>query len=117
MNIEEIRDFCLAQKATTESFPFDKNTLVFKVLNKMFLLVDVEDTTFFNVKCKPDYALELREKHPAVQPGYHMNKKTWNSVYLDSSLSNDFLKELIIHSYNEVILSFDKKTKTQYESV
>lgn len=80
MNIEELREYCISKKDVTESFPFDETTLVFKVRGKMFALTDLEGELSINLKCDPDLAIELREKYPAVQPGYHMNKKHWNTI-------------------------------------
>ena len=103
MDIETLREYCLAKKAVTESFPFGEDTLVFKVLNKMFLLVSLSANPLqFNVKCDPDKAIELREQYDTVQPGYHMNKKHWNTVIADGTLSKKQIIELVDHSYNLV---------------
>ena len=109
MDIETLREYCLAKKAVTESFPFGEDTLVFKVLNKMFLLVSLSANPLqFNAKCDPDKAIELREQYDTVQPGYHMNKKHWNTVIAGGSLSNALLKEMIDDSYKLVVLSLPK---------
>jgi predicted DNA-binding protein (MmcQ/YjbR family) len=116
MNIEELRDFCLSFPHTTESFPFDEETLVFKVAGKMFLLTSVTKYQSFNVKCNPEEAIELRERHEAIQPGYHMSKIHWNTIVLDGSLSNSFLKEQIQNSYDLVYQSLTKKLRNELEN-
>lgn len=109
MNIEELREYCLLKKGVTESFPFDEDTLVFKVIDKAFLLTGIsEKPVAFNVKCDPEKAIALREKHPCVVPGYHMNKKHWNTVVADGSVSEKLLKEWIDHSYDEVVKGLAK---------
>ncbi|AHF16161.1 MmcQ/YjbR family DNA-binding protein [Niabella soli] len=103
MNIEDIREYCLQQKGVEESFPFGPETLVFKVSGKIFLLMGLGgDPLQFNVKCDPDKALELRETYTAVQPGYHMNKKHWNTIIVDGTVSNKLLREWISDSYKLV---------------
>jgi predicted DNA-binding protein (MmcQ/YjbR family) len=101
MNIEELRDYVLQKPSVTEGFPFGEDTLVFKVQEKIFLLTGLEsDPLQFNVKCNPDRAIELREEYPeSVLPGYHMNKKHWNTVIVDGVLSSKQLKEMIDYSY------------------
>lgn len=111
MNIEEYRDYCLAKKSVTECFPFDANTLVFKVTRKMFALSDLRPPFKVNLKCDPERALELRELYPCVQPGYHMNKQLWNTIEIDGSLSDDFLQELIDHSYDLIVASLPKSKR------
>lgn len=108
MNLEGIRDYCLQKKGVTESFPFDEDTLVFKVMGKIFLLLNLSDAHSMNLKCDPDWALELREKHLEVQPGYHMNKRHWNTVALHGLLSTQQLTELIDHSYALVVAKLSK---------
>ena len=101
MNIEELRDFVLTFENVEESFPFGEDTLVFKTNNKIFLLVSLSAVPLqFNVKCNPEYAIELREKYPAILPGYHMNKKHWNTIIIDGTLSNTQLREFIAGSYS-----------------
>lgn len=113
MNIEEYREYCISKKGVTEDFPFDKNTLVFKVLGKMFSLADIDLFESINVKCEPEKAVELREKHPAVIPGYHMSKKHWNTLILDNSISDKLLFQWIDDSYNLVVSGLTKTQKTQ----
>jgi predicted DNA-binding protein (MmcQ/YjbR family) len=108
MNIEEFREYCLAKKGVTECFPFDENTLVFKVMGKMFALTDLVDAFSLNLKCDPEKALELRERYSCVTPGYHMNKKMWNTVMMDDSISDTLLKQWIDHSYEEVVKKLTK---------
>jgi len=104
MNIETLREYALQKPAVTEGFPFGEDTLVFKVNGKVFLLAGLDHAPLqFNVKCDPDKAIELREAYPqAVLPGYHMNKKHWNTVVVDGSLSGKQLKEMVDESYNLV---------------
>lgn len=111
MNIEELRDYCLNKPGTTEGLPFGEQTLVFKVADKIFLLIGLDDASSFNVKCDPDRAIELREQYSEVIPGYHMNKKHWNTVYLNGALKPAFLCELIDHSYKLVVDSLPKSRR------
>jgi len=110
MNAEEIRAYCIEKKGVSESFPFDNETLVFKVLDKMFLLMSLEQQPVsMNVKCDPEHALYLRERYPGnVLPGYHMNKAHWNTVIADQHLSSDLLKGFIDDSYTLVVKSLPK---------
>ncbi|WP_407524428.1 MmcQ/YjbR family DNA-binding protein [Lacibacter sp. MH-610] len=103
MNIETIRDYCLNKVGAEETLPFGPDVLVYKVNNKAFLLLPLDaDTLRFNVKCDPELALELREQYEAVQPGYHMNKKHWNTIFVDGSIPSALVKEWIDHSYELV---------------
>ena len=112
MNIETLREYCLSKKAVTEDFPFGEDTLVFMVLNKIFLLVSLSSNPLqFNAKCDPDKAIELRDQYDVVQPGYHMNKKHWNTIIMNGSLSNAQLKEMIDDSYNLIVQSLPKKER------
>ena len=113
MNIEELRSFCLSLPHTTEGFPFDHDTLVFKVAGKMFCLASLQEADRINLKCDPELALQLREQYPFVLPGYHMNKKMWNTVILDGSVSRKTLEEWIMHSYNQVVSGLPKKTQKE----
>jgi len=100
MNIEELRDYILTLKNVEESFPFGEDTLVFKTNNKIFLLVSLSSSPLqFNVKCDPGKAVELREQYSSILPGYHMNKKHWNTIIIDGSLNNSQLKDFIKNSY------------------
>ena len=111
MNIEEFRNFCMAKPGVTEGFPFDETVLVFKVMNKMFALTDIDLFESANLKCDPDRAEELREKYADIKPGYHMNKKHWNTVMMDGSVSDQLIYELIDHSYELVVEGLPKKVK------
>jgi predicted DNA-binding protein (MmcQ/YjbR family) len=112
MDIETIREYCLAKTGVEESFPFGETTLVFKVRGKIFLLAGLENPVLqFNVKCDPEKAIEWRERFAAVQPGYHMNKKLWNTVIVDGSISGRILREMIDDSYRLVVLSLPKKAQ------
>ena len=113
MNVEEIRNICIAKKASEESFPFDKETLVFKVMGKMFALMSLNKTGSINLKCDPDKSIELRERYAEVIPGFHMNKKHWNTVNYIETLPNTLVVELINHSYDLVVSSLTKKQKQQ----
>ncbi|MDX1278419.1 MmcQ/YjbR family DNA-binding protein [Oceanihabitans sediminis] len=116
MNIEQLREYCLHKKGVTEHFPFDETTLVFKVLDKMFLLTSLkaweEGIQSINLKCDPEYAQELRAAHPCIAPGYHMSKKHWNTIQLhNSQLPTKFILELIDHSYDMVLKGIPKKLR------
>jgi predicted DNA-binding protein (MmcQ/YjbR family) len=112
MHIDELRDYCLAKPQVEESTPFGPENLVFKVHGKIFLITDFESSPLqFNVKCDPEKAIELREEYSCVQPGYHMNKKHWNTIICDSSVSDQLIKEWINHSYSLVFKSLPKKTR------
>lgn len=103
MNIEDLREYCLAKEGSEESFPFDEDTLVFKVNGKIFLLVGIgEHPLRFNVKCDPEKAIELRATYPFILPGYHMNKKHWNTVVAENGANRKLLYEQVDHSYNLV---------------
>lgn len=116
MNIEELRDHCLSKKGTEESFPFDEQTLVFKVMGKIFLLTDIESKPLqFNAKCDPDTAIALREKFNCVKPGYHMNKKHWNTITCDGSVTERMIKDWVDHSYDMVVKAFPAKLKKELE--
>lgn len=115
MDLEYFREYCLAKKETTESFPFDEVTLVFKVANKMFALASLDkDTERVNLKCDPERAILLRESYPdLIFPGYHMSKKHWNTIDIEQ-LSSDLILELIDHSYDQVVSKLTKKQKEEY---
>ena len=116
MNIEDFRNYCLTKKGVTESFPFDENTLVMKVIGKMFALTDLESEFSINLKCDPEYAIELREKYQSVQPGYHMNKNHWNTIYVDGSIPEKLIYSLVDDSYNLVVKSLTKKQQNELNS-
>jgi predicted DNA-binding protein (MmcQ/YjbR family) len=113
MNIEEYRNYCLSKKGATESFPFDEQTLVFKVMNKMFALSGLEhQPAKANLKCKPERSIELREEYDGLIYGaFHMNKLHWNTVELERDIPNDLIIELIDLSYDLVVSKLTKKLK------
>lgn len=111
MNIEAIRDFCLQLKNTSEDMPFGDTVLVFRVHGKIFALLSLSHEHTINLKCDPEKAIELRILHPAIIPGYHMNKKHWNTLYY-KRLSDELVKELIRHAYQLVWNSLPKKLRT-----
>jgi predicted DNA-binding protein (MmcQ/YjbR family) len=115
MNIEELRTYCLSKNAVTEGFPFGPETLVFKIGDKIFLLTGLDNHPLsFNVKCDPEWAVELREQYPhSVIPGYHMNKKHWNTIIMNGELNASQIKDFIDHSYNIVLESLPKKIREQ----
>ncbi len=114
MNIEQIREHCIKKKGVTEEFPFDEETLVFKVMGKMFLLASLETVPLqINLKCDPEKAIELREEYESVQPGYHMNKKHWNTVIIDGSILPSKIFDWIDDSYNLVVNSLSQKLKNE----
>jgi len=112
MNIEQLQEYCLQKPGVEESFPFGPDTLVFKVGGKLFLLAGLDSEPLqFNVKCDPEKAVELREEYACVLPGYHMNKKHWNTIIIDGSVPTRLLREWIDHSYQLIVLSLPKKTR------
>lgn len=113
MNIESFREYCLSFPSTTEDMPFDDKTLVFKVAGKMFALCGIEEFTGFNVKCDPVKAEELRGKYHSIRPGYHMNKKHWNTIDITGELSEQELQHWIRHSYELVVSKLPKAAKTE----
>ena len=113
MDIESFREYCLSFKGVTEKFPFDESTLVFYVQGKMFCLTDVDAFDFINVKCDPEKAVALRERYPAVLPGYHMSKKHWNSLAMDGSLPVPLVKQWIRDSYDLVVASLPRKLREE----
>lgn len=117
MNIEELRNFCLSLPATSEDLPFDETALVFKVGRKMFVLTSLKGPFWINLKCDPEKAVDLRERYPAVRPGYHMNKKHWNTIDIDGSIPDDLLKQWIKESYELVVKSMTKKEREEINNL
>jgi predicted DNA-binding protein (MmcQ/YjbR family) len=112
MDIETLRRYCLSKKSVTEDFPFGEYTLVFRVKGKIFLLAALDARPLqFNAKCDPEKAIELREQYAAIQPGYHMNKKHWNTIIIDGSIATSLLKEIIDDSYKLIVQSLPKKPR------
>ena len=114
MNIEEFRDYCIAKPGTTEETPFGPDTLVFKVMGKMYALTGLDSFEFINLKCDPEYAVELREKFDgSIRPGYHMNKKQWNSVDTNGAVPDNLMWQLIDDSYDLIVAKLPKKVKEE----
>ena len=111
MNLEEIRNHCIQKIAVTEEFPFDNETLVFKVAGKAFLLTNISNPISINLKCDPEIAVELREKYDTILPGYHMNKKHWNTVMLKGPYGKKEILEWIDHSYKLVFSGLSVKVR------
>jgi predicted DNA-binding protein (MmcQ/YjbR family) len=116
MILEEFRGYCLQKAGVTEHLPFDINTLVFKVGIKLFALTDVTKFVSINLKCDPERAIELRERYSEIIPGYHMNKRLWNTISTVGSLEDALIFDLIDHSYNLVFESLTNKQKQEIES-
>ena len=108
MFLDEIRNYCLSLKGTDERFPFDDVTLVFTIGNKIFALIDTVTCESINLKCDPEKAIELRENYQAVLPGYHMNKKHWNTVSITGRLTDTQLLSMIDDSYDLIVQSLPK---------
>lgn len=117
MDIEIAREYCLSKKGTTECLPFDEYSLVIKVMNKMFVLIDLESANKIFMKCDPEYAIELRERYSAIEGAYHFNKKYWNQIFLDGDVDDKLIKHLIDHSIEEVLKKFTKKMRAEYDAL
>jgi len=117
MDLEIVRDYCLAKVGTTESFPFDEHTLVFKVMGKMYALIALERIPLqINLKCEPELAIDLRERYPeSVLPGYHMSKVHWNTIILEAELSEKQILEMIDHSYDLITSKLTKALKIELD--
>lgn len=117
MDIERFRSYCLAKKGVTEEFPFGEDTLVYKVMGKMFALTDLEMFTSVNLKVDPETGADLQEKYPAVQPGYHMNKKHWITVIMDGTVPDKVLLGWVDNSYQLVVAGLTKTQKSALGSI
>jgi len=114
MDLEQFREYCLSKVAATESMPFGEGVLVFKVAGKIFALATLDEIpATVNLKCDPDLALALRDRYEQVQPGYHMNKKHWNTVEIDSGVPEAELRKMIEHSYDLVVHALSKAQRDQ----
>ena len=114
MDLEQFREYCLSKVAATESMPFGEGVLVFKVVGKIFALAALDEiSATVNLKCDPDMALALRDRYEQVQPGYHMNKKHWNTVEIDSGVPEAELRKMIEHSYDLVVRALPKAQRDQ----
>lgn len=116
MDIEKFRSYCLSKAGVTEEFPFDENTLVFKVMGKMFALTNIDLFTSVNLKCDFEKAVELRERYPSILPGYHMNKKHWNTVLIDNALSDSLILGMLDDSYKLVVAKLPKVLQKELSS-
>lgn len=118
MNIEELFDYCLSIKGAEASTPFDETTIVMKVMGKMFAMIPTdEERVCITLKCDPLEALRLREQLTCVEGAYHMNKKYWNTIYLDGDMSGTEVKEWIRHSVQEVVKKLTKKQQQEYGTI
>ena len=117
MNVESLREYCLSLPLATEDFPFDETTLVFRVVGKIFAMLDLERPDVVSLKCNPDYALQLREEHPEISGAWHMNKKYWNQVNLSGHLEDEFVQGLVRHSYVEVVKKLTRKERAEHEEI
>lgn len=114
MNIEEIREYCLGKPQATEDFPFDETTLVFRVMNKIFACISLDNPDWFCLKCDPDYAIELRDRYSGITGAFHWNKKYWNQLDIThENVPDKLILELIDHSYDEVVKKLPKKLRLQ----
>jgi len=116
MTLNDILTFCNSLPETEETFPFDQKTLVFKVKNKMYGLIDIHNPETINLKCDPEMAIDLREEYEEIYPGFHMNKKHWNTVNLRGNLKESLIQEMIVNSYDLVVKSLPKKLRDELES-
>ena len=117
MNVESLREYCLSLPLATEDFPFDETTLVFRVVGKIFAMLDLERPDVVSLKCNSDYALQLREEHPEISGAWHMNKKYWNQVNLSGHLEDEFVQGLVRHSYAEVVKKLTRKERAEHEEI
>ncbi len=117
MDIETAREYCMSKKGTTEGFPFDEYSLVVKVMDKMFALIDLESANKIILKCDPDYVVELRESYSAVQGAPYFHKKYWNQVSFDGDVDDKLIRHLIDHSYEEVLRKFTRKQLMAYDTL
>ena len=117
MNVESLREYCISLPLATEDFPFDETTLVFRVVGKIFAMLDLERPDVVSLKCNPDYALQLREEHPEISGAWHMNKKYWNQVNLSGHLEDEFVQGLVRHSYAEVVKKLTRKERAEHEEI
>ena len=114
MDLEQLRQYCLLKKSATEDYPFDETTLAFRVKDKIFALTSVESSPpFVNLKCDPELAMELRERYDEVIPGYHMNKKYWNTVYIAGNVPDKEIRQMIDQSYELIVNSLSKKLRDE----
>ncbi len=116
MDLSVLYEYCTAKKQVTEGFPFGEGVLVLRVAGKMFALISLDDNPLrINLKCDPERAVELRDQYEVILPGYHMNKKHWNTVVLDGTLSDVFVFELVDHSYDSMVATLPKTVRKEFE--
>lgn len=116
MTRDDVLDLCTDLPGAVEDYPFGDGVAVFKVEGRMFALVPLDGSPVVNLKCDPDLALELRARHPAVRPGYHQNKRHWNTVELDGSIEDNELRWMIDHSYELVVASLPRAARNRFRS-
>lgn len=117
MDIESVRDFCLSLPLVTEDMAFGEDLILFRVCDKIFVCLAIDGSDYLALKCNPDYALDLRDRYPEIEPAYHWNKKYWNQVSRNGSLKPDFIKHMIRHSYAEVTKKLPKKVKAEFPEI
>lgn len=121
MNVETIREYCLSLPLATEDVPFDFNNyggiIGFRVLGKIFAMLDLDNTEWFALKCDPDYALDLREHYSEITPAWHMNKRCWNQVSLFGTLPDELIKSLVRHSYAQVVAKMTQKARREHPEI
>lgn len=117
MDLEMVQEYCLKKRGVTESYPFDEETPVYKVMNKMFCLSNLTPPHFINIKCDPEKAVELREEYEQIKPGWHMNKKYWNSIYFEGNATDQDIFGWIDDSYNLVVKGLKKSEKAELEKM
>ncbi|MGI6478605.1 MAG: MmcQ/YjbR family DNA-binding protein [Salinivirgaceae bacterium] len=117
LNVETIREYCIQKPFTTEEFPFDDVTLIFKVGGKMFAMIPLDEPRLvISLKCSPERSVELREKYDSIQPAYHMNKRHWNMIFIDGSVPKKLIVELIDHSYDLVFNKLPRKKQSELKN-
>lgn len=114
MNVEGIREYCLSLPLASEDFPFDEECLAFRVLGKIFAMINLENTKWFVLKCEPDYAVELRERHQEIEGAWHMNKRYWNQLDIFGELDDELIRSLIRHSYAQVVGKFARRVREEH---
>lgn len=117
MNIEDIRAYCLSKPQATEDLPFDETTLVFRVKNKIFACVSLDNPDYFCMKCDPDYAIELRDRYDGITGAWHWNKKYWNQVTQGAEISDALVRRLIDHAYDEVVKKLPCKVRDELQAL
>lgn len=117
MDIETAREYCLSLPLATEDFPFDETTLVVRVLNKIFACIDLERPEYLTLKSDPDLAIDWRGQHPEIEGAWHWNKRYWNQISLYGMLDDAFIRQMIRHSYSEVVKKLPKKAKVEHPEV